>query len=168
MKLTQASLNAVISWQMQLPLTGYQARRQGIDSHSFNLNGLDLSVWNGLFSWIYDLNEGSNATLDLTNLTDNLLGGPTLSYSKVLALMVTATGSIARVEPGASNGINWIGGASDGVDLEPGESFLKACAVGSDGYAVTGSHKTLEIANIGVATGTEPLSVKITILGSTQ
>jgi hypothetical protein len=94
-------------------------------------------------------------TLDLTALTDAVLGTVDFSGLKLRLLHAVATsGNTAAISiaPGASNGYTgWVG--SSGLLLQPGDSRGPDLFTG--GIAIDGTHKTIDLAG----TGTESVTL---------
>jgi hypothetical protein len=169
MPLRQFNSGISCSWQQQLSITGYQPRRQGLDSDNYNLSGLDLDRFDELYSKILTLDPGDDATIDLTAWDNELLGVEGLAFTRVIWIMVHVLSDegIARVTPGDTNPLKWFfTTATDGFDLGPHECFGFGGDPDGDGYLVDPTQCTLKVENMGAAT--EPMRVKVTIQGGTS
>lgn len=107
-------------------------------------------TWHGLVALV-----SGTKTLDLTSLTDAVLGTVDMTGLKLRFLHAVATsGNTAAISiaPGASNGLTgWVGSA--GMLLQPGDSRGPDLFTG--GIAIDATHKDIDLAG----TGTESVTL---------
>ncbi len=166
MPLSALGMDASITWTMYYALTGFANRTQGPDGQefSFDLGGIDTSVWNQIYATQVTLNPGTNSgDLDIRAFT-NLAGG-SVTATKALGLIGVTSGGDVTITPGASNGFNWFfNGSSTATTsgLRMLQGVFINCGDSSDtaGSTIDATHKTLRLLNgSGSATATVTLGV---------
>lgn len=159
MALTLSNVAAEIGWTQSTSITGFQPRRQGNDKLQASLSP-DVTVFNELFAVQGTLTASSNTTIDLYSIT-NLLG-EAKTLTKGIAIMLTATTTGMKYEPGATNPLTWfLSGTTPAISVQAGGFFI----VG-DGSVTTLSAtvRNIKITNLsGSTTGT----YRIAFLGGT-
>ena len=167
MPLTQLGLNANLSWILRKSNTGFGETTEGPDSLNFNINGVDVSTWNQLFTGRYSIAASGTQNIDLTSFT-NLLN-ESVTFAHVLCMEIRTVGGQITLSPGASNPFSWGFGTTGGSGspvanwtINNGGVFL-VCEPTSGGIVVNSSHKNILLTNNGGTTST----VTIVIAGST-
>lgn len=169
MPLSSFTLSSAATFAFDVPVTGWADLTQGDNQVAFDLVGLDTAVWNQAYAGVLPINGGANTTIDLKSFA-NLAGEAALALTKVLAILVKNTPAVAantncplKITPGASNGLVWFAGATDGLILKANEKFTQAGDPAGTGVTVDATHKTLKFAN----TGADAANVTVVIVGST-
>ena len=159
--LSLASVAVELGWTQISPNTGFVTSRQGPDKLSASLSP-DLTVVNRVYAVSGTLAASGTVTIDLQALTTYLTGADAVVLTKVQAVMLTATTTGMKFEPGATNPATWFfSGTTPAITLQAGGFF---CLGDGSVYTVTASLKTLKITNISASlTGT----YAIAILGGT-
>lgn len=150
------------------PVTNWPPIRQGEDSISVNLAGVNLSVWNDAFIAKQLINGGATVTADLQNYVD-LLNQSAKVMTKVFALAVkmdlsdpTKPNAVLKIKPGAVNPLQWFFTSNaEGIKLPAGHISAIVAPIDYIGYTVDATHRTLDFTN----TGTDPLNATIIVLG---
>lgn len=89
-----------------------------------------------------------NAITDAQGATIALTSIRALWFHNVAAPNGVASGGTVTLSPGASNGwLSWITDAADTLNVRAGSTVGFATSDDSTGYAVSGTNKTLDIAN---------------------
>jgi hypothetical protein len=171
-----ASFNFVVTanWSFARPNPPFADIKQGPDSRSWNLNRLDLNIFDEALVEQLTIEPGHGQLLDLKDLVNQVL--QSFGFTRVLGLMLLpkGEGSICNVAPGGttSDGLQWFFGSMDSsVNINPGGIFLVSDAVtatggtaGGDATPVTPTDKTILISNLGTGT----LTVDVVIPGSSE
>lgn len=164
-----SSLRLLVSLSVALKratLAGWPDATQGSDGVSFNLNGVNLAVWNGAFAQNVEVAAGATVTVDLRNFTSLLFEtGALLARGFLVVAVVNADdpthpNCVIQVNPGAANG--WKGPfvGANGLALANGQLFVWSCAAAEAAGIVTdATHKTLDLTNVGADNGTLTLIV---------
>lgn len=150
MALTLSNINAEIGWTQTKANTGYSTVRQGPDKLVGTLAPA-VATYNELLAVQGTLAASASATIDLYSIT-NLLG-EAKTLTKAVGIMVKATTTNMKIEPGASNPVTWFfGGTSPSISIKAGGFFL----LGDGGTAVlSATDRNLKITNLsGSVTGT--------------
>ena len=150
MPLTLSNINAEIGWTQTKSTTGYGSVKQGPSKLSGTLAPA-VATYNELLAVQGTLAASASTTIDLYSITN--LFGEAKTLTKGIALMVKATTTGMKIEPGASNPITWFfGGTSPSISIKAGGFFLLG-----DGSAATlsATDRNLKITNLsGSTTGT--------------
>ena len=158
MPLTLSNINAEIGWT-QTKATTYGSVKQGPAKLSASL-APSVTTFNELLAVQGTLAASANTTIDLYSIT-NLLGDAK-TLTKAIALMVKATTTGMKIEPGASNPLTWFfGGTSPSISIKAGGFMLLG-----DGavFTLSATDRNLKITNLsGSVTGT----YDVVLLGGT-
>lgn len=153
MALSLSNINGEIGWTQATAITGWQNRRQGPDKLSVGLSPA-VATYNEVYAVEGTLTASSSVTIDLYSIT-NLLG-EAKTLTKGIALMLKATTTGMKLEPGASNPLTWFfSGTTPAISVQAGGFFLFA-----DGTTATlsASVRNIKITNLsGSTTGTYDL-----------
>lgn len=153
MPLTLSNVNAEIGWTQTKANTGFTTVKQGPDKLVGTLSPA-VATYNELLAVQGTLAASASATIDLYSIT-NLLG-EAKTLTKGVAIMVKATTTSMKIEPGASNPITWFfGGTTPSITIKAGGFFL----LGDGGTAtLSATDRNLKITNLsGSVSGTYDL-----------
>lgn len=164
MALTQISLTAAMSWQLNRAITGFEPAQQGADASRFNGTTIDPATWTEMFGAQYTMLGGGTQVVDLRSFTD--LVGNAVTASKALAIMVTVAGAetdFLNVKPNtASNALVWFfGTTNDSINIPGGGFFaFSVPPTSTTGTTVSATVRNLLLTN----TGAGSLTVKVTVI----
>ncbi len=163
MPLSSFDLQVNNTFTFTVPVTNWADLTQGDNQVTFALPDLDTSVWDDAYAAVLTIAASGSTTIDLKSFTN--LAGESVAFTKALAIVfkVAGTSGVLKLTPGASNGLVWFAGATDGLVVKAGESFTLAGDPTGSGITVDATHKTLTFAN----TGATPITVTVVIVGST-
>lgn len=153
MALTLSNVNAEIGWTQTKTNTGYGSIKQGPDKLTATLAPA-VATYNELLAVQGTLAASASTTIDLYSITN--LFGESKTLTKGIALMVKATTTGMKIEPGASNPLTWFwGGTSPSITIKAGGFIL----LGDGGTAtISATDRNLKITNTsGSTTGTYDL-----------
>jgi len=141
---------------------------QGENVFTFNLNGVDLTVWNKDYIAQFTLAGGASQTVDFTNITSLLYEtGVVFAKTHTIGVQVDLvdpahTNASVTMKPGASNPLQWFfTSATEGMKFLDGQSMLFSDAPTGVGFTVDGAHKTLTFNN----PGTDSIVVTVVVIG---
>jgi hypothetical protein len=158
MSLTAAQIAASVTWATSKTITGFASTKQDQQSIG-NTITYDVTTFNQEFAAQYTIAAAGTRTIDLTSFTNAL--GESVTLSKVAAIIVVASGSSVKVEPGASNPLTWFfGGTTPSITVPSGGEFLFAQGTAQ---TVNSTYKTLLFTNTGGST----LTLTVVIIGGT-
>ncbi|MBP3956468.1 hypothetical protein J8F10_14400 [Gemmata sp. G18] len=163
MPLSSFNLLANNTFAFTKTVTDWADLAQGDNQVTFNLSGLDVAAWNQAYAAVLTIASAGSTTVDLKSFTN--LAGESVALTKALGIVVKVEGTsgVLKITPGASNGLVWFAGATDGHVLRAGESFCQAGDPAGSGITVDATHKTMTFAN----TGATSIDVTVVIVGST-
>lgn len=169
MALVQLQLNGVIGWRLESPIEGFQPATQGFDSKQFDLDGIDLDVFDNLFAITLSLDQDEEAEIDLQDFMSLLDCSPVV-FTRVVALFMavsldSADGTEITIQPGDTNGLEWF--FSGGIPVERGGGLLYKMRTDGAGFPVDATHKTIKFTNTGATTGTSDTQFTVIIVGGT-
>lgn len=153
MALTLSNVNAEIGWTQTKSNTGFTTVKQGPDKLTGTLAPA-VATYNELLAVQGTLGASASTTIDLYSITTLL--GESKTITKGLALMVKATTTGMKIEPGAANPITWFfGGTTPSISIKAGGFFL----LGDGGTAtISATDRNIKITNLsGSTTGTYDL-----------
>lgn len=167
MPLSAATLRANCTFDFVKPITNWADLTQGTNQVQFG-GVIDPEVWDDAYAAVLSLAGGADTTIDLQSFTN--LAGEAVVFTAVLGIVVRVVPTVAAsagvsltITPGASNGLAWFAGATDGLVVGANESFALCGDPDGDGVTVDATHKTLNFEN----TGADAASVTVVIVGST-
>lgn len=168
-----SNLTLVTTWANQVVNPGgFGPRGQGVDSVDFALVP-NLTTFNQQWAGDVSIAPGAHYDFDFTTPTANVtavaagqnLDAESVNFGHLLSLFVDVNGSGSiTLTPASANPIEWFFGAGP-----PGDStipvtdgaFLYANGGGPyPGYAISGSHKTMRLANVGASVVTVTMEIK--------
>ncbi len=163
MPLSSFDLQVNNTFAFTVSVTNWADLTQGDNQVTFSLPDLDTSVWDDAYAAVLTIAASGSTTIDLKSVTN--LAGESVAFTKALAIVVKVAGTsgVLKLTPGASNGLVWFAGATDGHVVRAGESFTQAGDPTGSGITVDATHKTLTFAN----TGASSIDVTVVIVGST-
>lgn len=88
MSLDQANLTVDWSWRFSQPITNFFPARQGAESRSFSLSGLDPAVWDAGILIEQPILPTASLTIDLFSYTDLLFQATGMTAALALAISV--------------------------------------------------------------------------------
>ncbi|AMV25527.1 hypothetical protein VT84_14105 [Gemmata sp. SH-PL17] len=163
MPLSSFDLQANVQFAFTVPVANWADLTQGDNQVVFSLPDLDTDVWDDAYAAVLTIASSASTTIDLKSFTN--LAGESVALTKALAIVVKVAGTsgVLKITPGASNGLVWFAGSTDGHVVRAGESFTQAGDPTGSGITVDSTHKTLTFAN----TGATSITVTVAIVGST-
>lgn len=161
MPLTNASLTTNFQWSLSRTNTGYRVTKQGPESQSYSLVGLDTDIWNQVSTNSYTITSGSTQTIDLQDQSN--LVYEDFAFSRVKTIVVQPVGSEVTLAPGAASGLQWFFGSASGSVVVPASGcFVFSLGAAASGTTVDSTHRYLKLTASGAGTST----VDVVILGS--
>ncbi|AMV27371.1 hypothetical protein VT84_23430 [Gemmata sp. SH-PL17] len=163
MPLSSFDLQVSNTFAFTVPVPSWADLTQGNNQVTFALADLDTAVWDDAYAAVLTIAAAGSTTIDLKSFTN--LAGEAVAFTKALAIVVKVAGTtgVLKITPGASNGLVWFAGSTDGLVVKAGESFTQAGDPTGNGITVDATHKTLTFAN----TGGTSITVAVVIVGST-
>lgn len=171
MPLSTLELITAVRFRLTKAVVDWADIEQGENELTLSLDQLDLSVWNQVFAFAYELDATDTATINLQSFTN--LAGEAVVMTAALAVAVYVrhtdpedTDGELTIGPGASNGlVAWF--LPDMVVDAPTAGSIRSWVMSGntvdDGVTVDATHKTIDLEN----TGTDTITVRVIVLGST-
>jgi hypothetical protein len=162
MPLSVCNLASSFNWKLTQPVSGMEPRTHK-DSAFFTLVP-DLDDYDNIYAAEVELDENEEYTIDLYDFTNP--NAEEVSFQRVIAIMVSLTGGdgLVFLEPGDTNPLDWFIGAGGSIPIHSGGGFTW---VGSTPEPVDATHRALKLVNPVSTGGTEPITAKVVVLGST-
>ena len=154
MPLTQSQINVTATWKQIKTNSAFSDTVQGSDNTGLSTNP-SISTYNHVFLTDGTLAGSATTTLDLYSFTNKV--GEAVTATKLLGLLVkvTGSGSVLKVEPGATNPITkWFGGTTPSLSITPSSGTAVMALVDGTHTTLSTTARNLKLTNTGGSTAT--------------